>query len=391
MISRNTSVWGRIRGVSEPQGLAFIPEKKHLLACSRGDGTCRSFDANTFEEGPWVDLGRNADNVRFDNSSKMIYVGSGGEPGNGLLSALELASLLPAKLGGQPAEPHSPADFLFDRPRQAEPKMEIQLPAHPESFQFDPANRRIYVNVPDEHRIAVLEVTPTNLVVAANWPVTVAEKNFPMTLDAASGRLYIACRKPPRLAGYDTRTGKQLSQTPCVGDADDMFFDAKLKRIYIIGGEGFVEVFQVPDNGGEPTRLARVANGAAGAHRFVHSGFADAGGRPAAHDQRPGGGAPVPRRPLIESSQWITRLDAAFAGRQRCLPPQRASDGGFQPPVRRGHQVAFRKVEDPILHLPKSVLSPYSPTCQLHASLRPSILNSTSRRTIFSRPTTAWR
>ena len=247
-----------ITGISEPQGLVFLTEKNRLMVCSRGDGTCRSFDAGTFEEGPWVDLGRNADNVRFDAGAKMIYVGSGGEPGNGLISAMDLASLLPAKQGGQPAEPHSPADFLLDRPRQADPKLEIQLPAHPESFQLDPANRRIYVNVPDEHRIAVLDLTPTNLTVAANWPVTMAEKNFPMALNAASGRLYIACRKPPLLASYDTHTGKMLSQTPCVGDADDMFYDAKLKRIYIIGGEGYVDVFQVSRTGEELVRLARV-------------------------------------------------------------------------------------------------------------------------------------
>lgn len=80
-----------ITSISEPQGLIFIPEKNRLIVCSRGDGTCRSFDATTFEEGPWVDLGRNADNVRSDAGAKMIYVGSAGEPGNGLLSAMDLA------------------------------------------------------------------------------------------------------------------------------------------------------------------------------------------------------------------------------------------------------------------------------------------------------------
>ena len=247
-----------ISGISEPQGLVFIPEKNRLIVCSRGDGTCRSFDANNFEEGPWVDLGRNADNVRFDAGAKMIYVGSAGEPGNGLLSAMDLASLLLVSQGGQPAEPHSPADFLLDRSRQADTKFEIQLPAHPESFQLDPANRRIYVNVPDQHQITVIDLTATNMTVVTNWPVMVAEKNFPMVLNAASNRLYIACRKPPCLASYDTQTGKMLSQTPCVGDADDMFYDAKLKRIYIIGGEGYVDVFQVSGTGEELTRLAHV-------------------------------------------------------------------------------------------------------------------------------------
>ena len=56
----------QIVGISEPQGLLCIPEKNRLLVCSRGDGSCRSFDATTFQEGPWIDLGRNADNLRFD-------------------------------------------------------------------------------------------------------------------------------------------------------------------------------------------------------------------------------------------------------------------------------------------------------------------------------------
>ncbi len=247
-----------ITGISEPQGLGFILENNRLIVCSRADGTCRSFDANTFEEGPWVDLGRNADNVRFDAGAKILYVGSGGEPGNGLLSAISLASLLPAKQGGQPAEPRSPADFLLDRPRQADPKFESQLPAHPESFQIDPANHRLYVNVPDEHQIAVLNVSSAHLTISTRWPVTVAEKNFPMALNAAADRLYIACRKPPLLVSYDTHTGKMLCQTPCVGDADDLFYDAKLNRIYIIGGEGYVDVFRVPATGEELARLARV-------------------------------------------------------------------------------------------------------------------------------------
>ena len=248
----------QITGISEPQGLLCIPEKNRLLVCSRGDGTCRSFDATTFQEGPWIDLGRNADNVRFDPDAQVIYVGSGGEPGNGLLSAIDLVSLLPAGQGGQPAPPHSPADFLLDRPRQADPRMEIQLPAHPESFQLDPANRRLLVNVPDEHEIAVLQIGTNSLTKAGAWPVTVGEKNFPMALDAASARLFIACRKPPRLAVYDSRAGNLLSQTPCVGDADDMFYDAKLKRVYVIGGEGFVDVFQLSDTSQEPARLAHL-------------------------------------------------------------------------------------------------------------------------------------
>ena len=247
-----------ITGISEPQGLLCLPDQNRLLVCSRGDGTCRSFDTTTFQEGPWIDLGRNADNVRFDSDARLIYVGSGGEPGNGLLSAIDLISLLPTGQGGRPAPPHSPADFLLDRPRQADLELEIQLPAHPESYQLDPANRRLLVNLPDEHSIAVLQIGTDGITNAGAWPVTVGEKNFPMAFDAISARLFIACRKPPCLAVYESHAGSLLSQTACVGDAADLFYDAKLKRVYVIGGEGFVDVFQVSDTAQEPARLAHL-------------------------------------------------------------------------------------------------------------------------------------
>ena len=249
---------GQITGIREPQGLVCVPGQNRLLVCSRGDGTCRSFNATTFEEGPWVDLGRNADNVRFDPEAQRVYVGSGGEPGNGLLSAIDLSSLLPTAQGGRSDPPHSPADLLLDRPRQADPRMEIPLPSHPESFQLDAANHRLLVNLPDEQTIAVLQIQTNGFTNTAAWPVTVGEKNFPMALAPASDRLFIACRKPACLAVYDPRTSGLLAQTACVGDADDLFYDAELHRLYVIGGEGFVDVFQVSGASPEPGRLVHL-------------------------------------------------------------------------------------------------------------------------------------
>ena len=249
----------QLTGLAEPQGLAVIPAASRLLVCSRGDGTCRSFDARTFAEGPWIDLGRNADNVRFDVRTGTVLVGSGAEPGLGLLSAIDRASLLPASQGGSTAPPRSPADLLLKRPRQADALAEAVLPAHPESFQIAGAQSRVFVNVPDEHQIAVLALSSNGLKVVESWPVTVAEKNFPMTLDAEGARLFVTCRKPPCVAVYEVRTGKMLAQTPCVGDADDTFFDAVSRRLFVIGGEGFVDVFQAKTSGGELEPIARAA------------------------------------------------------------------------------------------------------------------------------------
>jgi hypothetical protein len=252
----------QLTGISEPQGLAFVTEKNRLLVCSRGDGTCRSFDARNFSEGPWIDLGRNADNIRLDPAARLIYVGSGGEPGNGLLSAIDVVALVPPEQGGRASQQISSADLRLDRPKQARAKMEIPLPAHPESLQLDPARRRVFVNVPDDHLVEVLEVSPTSLTLAASWPITFAEANFPMALDTNSSRLFIACRKPAKVGVYNADTGKLLSQAPCVGDADDMFYDGKRNQLYVIGGEGFLDVFQVLEGTNGPVSLAHVPTAA---------------------------------------------------------------------------------------------------------------------------------
>lgn len=246
-------------GINETQGLLCLPQFDLLLACSRGDGTCRSFAAGTLKEGSWADLGHNADNVRFDARSGTVYVGAGGEPGAGVLSAIDVKCFLPPGSGGLPAPQRSPADLLHDRPGLFDARAEVELKGHPESFQIAPDGRRIYVNVPDDHAIAVIDVTSAGLKLAARWPVTAGAKNFPMALSGDGARLFIACRQPACLVCYDTRTGQELSRADCAGDADDLFFDASTNRVYLIGGEGYVDVFApAADASGGLKRLARV-------------------------------------------------------------------------------------------------------------------------------------
>ena len=130
---------------------------------------------------------------------------------------------------------------------------EIALAAHPESFQLDPAGNRIYVNVPDAHRIAVVDRASGNEI--GRWGLTDASANFPMALDAAGSRLFVGYRSPATLAAFDTRTGKLISRTTSCGDADDVFYDEKRKRVYMSCGEGFLATFDA--SGAGLTEIAR--------------------------------------------------------------------------------------------------------------------------------------
>jgi outer membrane protein assembly factor BamB len=79
--------------------------------------------------------------------------------------------------------------------------------------------------------------------VTAKWSLSAAA-NFPMALDEVDHRLFIGCRNPATLLVLDASSGKQVGSLDIVGDTDDLFYDAELKRIYISGGAGAVTVVQ---------------------------------------------------------------------------------------------------------------------------------------------------
>jgi hypothetical protein len=97
------------------------------------------------------------------------------------------------------------------------------------------------VNVPNAGHIAVLDRRKQTLL--ATWPVTEARSNFPMALDEAGHRLFVGCRAPARLLVYNTENGKVITSFPIVGDTDDLFYDVSRKRLYVTGGEGYLDVF----------------------------------------------------------------------------------------------------------------------------------------------------
>jgi hypothetical protein len=123
----------------------------------------------------------------------------------------------------------------------------VALPAHPESFQFSPAGAHLFVNLPHNQSVALIDLAKMS--VTAKWEHLGAQANFPMAIDPGDDRMFIGCRTPARLLALSAKTGAVTDRVEIVGDTDDLFFDPAHGRIYVIGGEGFIDVMDAPKIG----------------------------------------------------------------------------------------------------------------------------------------------
>ncbi len=210
--------------LEEPQGLFFDASSNRLFVAT-GDGNTRIYDGTSFQLVQTVKFSDDADNIRYDARSRSAIVGYGG------------AKALRSRPEGSGA-----LAFLDSEGKQTG---EIGIDAHPESFQLEKTGTRVFVNVPNKKEIQVADVVKKT--VLGRWPTTAAITCFPMALDEAHQRLFSGCRTPARLLVLDTASGKTIASPEIVGDTDDLFFDAARSRIYVIGGQGFIDVLQQKD------------------------------------------------------------------------------------------------------------------------------------------------
>jgi DNA-binding beta-propeller fold protein YncE len=218
--------------LEEPQG-QFYDASTNRLFVATGDGATRIFDGTTFQLLQTVKFSDDADNIRYNIRSRHVLVGYGGEKA----------------LRSRPAGSGALASLDTDGKQSGE----IVVDAHPESFQLEKNGTRVFINVPDKKEVQVADVVKRTTL--ARWPTAAATTCFPMALDEAHQRLFAGCRMPARLLVFDTATGKVVASPEIVGDTDDLFYDAARMRIYVIGGQGFIDVLEQKD----PDHYDRIA------------------------------------------------------------------------------------------------------------------------------------
>lgn len=217
----------------EPTGLLVISDlRKLVLSCAR-DNSVRVFSlTDTGDPMPErvIKFEGETECVRYDAAANRVYVGHGWKLGSFSLETGERGK-------------------------------SIDLPHAPEGFVIDPGSDRIYVNIAQRGAIAVLKRSEGGeLSLETTWSLKDLKGNYPMALDPSNGHLFVVCRNAPaKLVVVDTRNGNQVAAVDCTDDADDCWWDAVQKRIYVScgGNGGFVDCFQQESSSGAVTGYKR--------------------------------------------------------------------------------------------------------------------------------------
>jgi DNA-binding beta-propeller fold protein YncE len=195
------------------QGIAYVPELDRIFVGNGVSGECNVFDAKDYSLLKSIKL-PDADNVRYNPKTGLVYV----EHAEQTLSA-------------------------FDA-RTYERKAQIKLPGRPQAFQLESKRPRLYLNALPDHLVVV--DTDKNAVVATH-PLTLAKRGYPVTIDEINHRIFIGCREKAVVLVMDSESGKAITTVAISEDIDDLFYDAKHKRLYASCGEGYLTVLRQRD------------------------------------------------------------------------------------------------------------------------------------------------
>jgi DNA-binding beta-propeller fold protein YncE len=204
-----------ITGMHEPQGVFYVPESNRLFIANGDDGAVHVLDGHSFKPLSVVHFPSDADDIRYDAAKKLIFVGYG-TGGIGVLDAMTGRELGTVKLRG-----------------------------HAEAFEVENGGARIYVNVPTAREIAVADWDRRTVI--DRWSMQEYRDNFPMAFDKLHHRLFVVCRRPAQLLVIEPASGRMVAHLPVAGDADDVYYDEALRRVYVSGGQGVISVVDQTD------------------------------------------------------------------------------------------------------------------------------------------------
>lgn len=202
-----------LAGFHNPQGVVCVPKSKKVYVANQGNGDVCVYETSEMTLVTTISLGEEADNLRYCDVSGRVYVGYG----DGAIDAIDVET-----------------DTLI--------KTGINLQGHPEGFQINQMGEKIYINVEDRRSVVSFTLSTQEMKEFILPPNLSA--NYPMAIDEDNEVIFVGVRRPPCLVVMDMNDGGILSTIGTGADTDDVFYDARRKRIYVVCGEGIISTIQ---------------------------------------------------------------------------------------------------------------------------------------------------
>jgi DNA-binding beta-propeller fold protein YncE len=208
-----------LTGLGKPHGLVWVEATGSLYVADGSLGELRVYKGTPLALAGKIKLSDDADDMVYDDAHHLLFVGHGGSD-----------AANPARVAVVDTEPFT---LLANLP----------VATHPEALEIDPKSRRVFVNIADSNEVAVIDTATRTI--STQWKLTRAADNVPLAFDAEHQLLFVACRTPGTLIALDAVSGKELASLKSADGADDLFYDPALRRIYLIGGAGEVDSYQL--------------------------------------------------------------------------------------------------------------------------------------------------
>jgi DNA-binding beta-propeller fold protein YncE len=208
-----------LTGFGKPHGLAWVPETHRLYVADGKLAQLRVYEGSPLHASGTLKLSDDADDMVYDQQSGTLYVGHGG------------------------SDAANPGRIAVINTKNLSLAANLPVAAHPEALDIDRQGQRVFANIADAAQVAVVNIK-TNAI-EDTWKLKDASDNTPMGYDSQDQLLLIACRKPAVVLALDANTGKEMSRIAADQGADDLFYDAKFHRAYVITGSGAIDVYSM--------------------------------------------------------------------------------------------------------------------------------------------------
>jgi hypothetical protein len=227
-----------LQGFKDTQDALFLGGDFNKLFVSSLDGHLRAFQGETFRLVGDFKIEPDSNRLFYDAETNLIYFGYGGQ--NAGYDTYERMGILRPERGA--GYDQLVADMIAPTPR----------PGHLAEIAIDDNGIPLAC---DSRADRIFQFDTRKRELIRSWP-TRGDGSGDMALDRARHRLFVGTRAPPEMTVYDSLSGREIQSLPAPETMDGVYYDAKLKRVYMSGGRwygspeaspGWVYVYQQKD------------------------------------------------------------------------------------------------------------------------------------------------